>query len=89
MNITLAVDEKIAREAREAARSMGKSLNQVVREHLEALAGSERTRLEVQELRDTAGTGDSRGHRFGRDAAYEDRLDDLVRPPTRETGGRV
>ena len=75
MNITLAVDEKVAREARAAARAMGKSLNQIVREHLEALAGVERTELEVEELRRTAGTGDSRGWRFDREAAYDDRLD--------------
>ena len=87
MNITLAVDERVAREARAAAQSMGKSLNQIVREHLEALAGAERTKSEVQELRDTAGTGDSRGRRFDRDALYEDRLDDLVRTPARTGKG--
>ena len=73
MNITLAIDERIAREARAAAKAMGKSLDQVIREHLEALAGIERMELEVDELRRTAGTGDSRGWRFERDAAYEDR----------------
>lgn len=89
MNITLAVDERVAREARAAARSMGKSLNQVVREHLEALAGTERTKQEVQELRDTAGTGNSRGRRFDRNAVYEDRLDRLVRPPARKASGKT
>ena len=88
MNITLAIDERIAREARAAARSMGKSLNQVVREHLETLAGAERAKLEIQELRDTSGTGDSRGHRFDRNAAYEDRLDALARAPAHAAGGR-
>ena len=89
MNITLAVDERLAREARAAARSMGKSLNQVVREHLETLAGAERAKPEIQELRDTAGTGDSRGHRFDRNAAYEDRLDTLARAAAREVGGEA
>ena len=39
MNITLSVDEKVAQRAREAAQKMGKSLNQVVRDYLEQLAG--------------------------------------------------
>ncbi len=40
MNITLSIDEQTAQRAREAARKMGKSLNQAVRDHLEQLAGS-------------------------------------------------
>ena len=40
MNITLSVDEQVAQRAREAAQKMGKSLNQVVRDYLEQLAGS-------------------------------------------------
>lgn len=39
MNITLAVDEKVAQRARVAAQKMGKSLNQAVRDYLEQLAG--------------------------------------------------
>ena len=35
MNITLSVDEQVAQRAREAAKKMGKSLNQVVRDYLE------------------------------------------------------
>ncbi len=42
MNITLSVDEQVAQRAREAAQKMGKSLNQVVRDYLEQLAGSAR-----------------------------------------------
>ncbi len=37
MNITLSVDEKIVIEARKVAASMGKSLNQIIREDLERL----------------------------------------------------
>ena len=40
MNITLSIDERIADNAREAARKMGKTLNQAVRDYLEQLAGS-------------------------------------------------
>ncbi len=42
MNITLSVDEQVAQRARETAQKMGKSLNQVVRDYLEQLAGSAR-----------------------------------------------
>lgn len=42
MNITLSVDERVAENAREAARKMGKSLNQAVRDYLEQLAGTAR-----------------------------------------------
>ncbi len=42
MNITLSVDEQVALRAREAAKKMGKSLNQVVRDYLEQLAGNAR-----------------------------------------------
>ncbi len=38
MNITLSVDERVADNAREAARKIGKSLNQAVRDYLEQLA---------------------------------------------------
>jgi hypothetical protein len=34
MNITLSVDERVVEQARKAARSMGKRLNQAVRDDL-------------------------------------------------------
>lgn len=74
MNITFAIDERVARDARAAAQAMGKSLNQVVRDHLEALAGTERVKLEIEELQNTAGTGNSRGWQFNRNEVYEDRF---------------
>jgi hypothetical protein len=37
MNITLSVNEKTVLEARKVAASMGKSLNQIIREDLERL----------------------------------------------------
>lgn len=48
MNITLSVDQQVAERARAAAQKMGKSLNQVVRDYLEQLAGSERRVVEWQ-----------------------------------------
>ena len=45
MNITLSVDERVAEAAREAARKMGKSLNQAVRDYLVQLAGEDLQRV--------------------------------------------
>lgn len=73
MNITLSVDEQVALRAREAAKKMGKSLNQVVRDYLEQLAGSARrgqqwTQFEERCLQSGAQLG---GWQFNRDEANE------------------
>lgn len=73
MNITLSVDEQVAQRAREAARKMGKSLNQVVRDYLEQLAGGARrgqqwTQFETRCLQSGGKLG---GWHFDRDEANE------------------
>lgn len=71
MNITLSIDGQIADEARKAAQSMGKSLNQAVRDYLEQLAGHQQIEAEltafVQSARSTPGR--LKGWRFDRDEA--------------------
>lgn len=71
MNITLSVDGRIAEQARAAAATMGKSLNQAVRDYLEQLAGSQQLASELrafeQSARDTPGRLE--GWRFDRDEA--------------------
>lgn len=69
MNITLAVDERIAEEARKAALAMGKSLNQAVRDYLEQLASSGQlnTQLEEFEASALASPGRRRGWKFDRE----------------------
>ena len=73
MNITLSVDEQVAQRAREAAKKMGKSLNQVVRDYLEQLAGgARRGQLWKQfEHRCLHSPGRLEGWRFNRDEANE------------------
>ncbi|MEO8592247.1 MAG: DUF6364 family protein [Candidatus Solibacter sp.] len=39
MNITLSVDEEVLRLARQHAEAIGKSVNQLVREYLQQIAG--------------------------------------------------
>ncbi|MBL8470447.1 MAG: hypothetical protein KF778_11375 [Rhodocyclaceae bacterium] len=73
MNITLPVDEKTAERARKVAQAMGKSLNQVVCEYLEHLAGTADAGETGEELRRLSlqSGGDSRGLRFDREALHE------------------
>lgn len=73
MNITLSIDEQVAQRARAAAQKMGKSLNQVVRDYLEQLAGSPRrgqhwAQFEARCLGSPARVGD---WHFNRDEANE------------------
>ena len=73
MNITLSVDEQVALRAREAARRMGKSLNQAVRDYLDQLAGGARrgqqwAQFEERCLSSQAQLG---AWRFNRDEANE------------------
>ncbi len=70
MNLTLAADEHIVRKARQVAKSMGKSLNQLIREYLEELAGLESREDIVAEL-ESLGDGDSGGWKFRRDELYD------------------
>jgi hypothetical protein len=73
MNITLSVDERVAEAAREAARKMGKSLNQAVRDYLEQLAGQERQTAEWQawEQRCLGSVGRLNGWKFDRDTVHD------------------
>jgi len=73
MNLTFAVDEKVADRARKAAQAMGKSLNQLVREYLEQLAAAESVEAELDELRalSVKSGGRSRGWKFDRGELHE------------------
>lgn len=75
MNLTLSVDEKVVERAREAARQQGTSLNALVRQYLETLAGSSpghETASELLSLMREHG-GHSGGRRIHREEAYEGR----------------
>lgn len=76
MNITLSIDDDLVERARAVAAGRGKSLNQLVREFLEAETGMHdgeaRARL-LDELWATS-SGRSGGIRISREDAYEDRV---------------
>lgn len=73
MNITLSIDEQIAQRAREAAKKMGKSLNQAVRDYLEQLAGGARRGQQWSqfEARCLDSKAKLEGWHFNRDEANE------------------
>jgi antitoxin component of RelBE/YafQ-DinJ toxin-antitoxin module len=73
MNITLSVDEKVAKRARAAALSMGKSLNQAVRDYLVQLAGDPQLDAQLAALEQSAlkSPGRLKGWKFNRDEANQ------------------
>jgi antitoxin component of RelBE/YafQ-DinJ toxin-antitoxin module len=75
MNLTLSVDDEILQNARRRADAMGKSVNQLVREYLEQLAGKPDRETLLQEFREMSKhpVGDSKGWKFNRDEIHERR----------------
>ena len=75
MNITLAIDEQLARRARKIAQAQGKSLNQVIREQLERLTAQDDPEAWVGEFERLSrrSKGGSRGWTFNRDEIHERR----------------
>lgn len=73
MNITLSVDRQLVGRARKVAESMGKSLNQVIRDHLAYLAGEGAMDAELKELKQLSleSGGRSNGWRFERGSLHE------------------
>ncbi len=71
MNITLSVNEQTVIEARKVAASMGKSLNQIIREDLERLTGKHNRNNDLDEFKALAGQGNSKNWTFNRDELHE------------------
>lgn len=69
MNLTLSLDERVVQQARAVARSLGKSLNQLVREYLENLTRGGDAERDMEEIRRLSeqGQGRSRGWNFERE----------------------
>lgn len=76
MNVTLALDDQLVARARDVAGREGISLNEMIRRHLEVVAGvrpGPQIAAEMQRLWLSA-PGRSGGQRWSRDDAYEGRL---------------
>lgn len=75
MNLTLSVDDEVVRKARRRAEAMGTSVNQLVREYLERLAGNPDLQALADEYRELSRNpkGDSKGWKFNREEIHERR----------------
>lgn len=71
VNVTLSIDDQVVERARKKAEALGKSLNQLIREYLQRLGGSDDAERWAAELKSLSGTGDSRGWKFNRDEIHE------------------
>ncbi|HMD18546.1 MAG TPA: DUF6364 family protein [Terriglobales bacterium] len=71
MNLTLSVDEQTVERARKRAEALGKSLNQLIRDYLQKLAGGDDVERSIAEFRRLSGGGHSRGWRFDRNEIHE------------------
>lgn len=71
MNLTLSIDEQLLARARKRADAMGKSLNQMIRDYLQAVAGGADAERSIAEFKRLSGQGDSGGWRFNRDEIHE------------------
>jgi antitoxin component of RelBE/YafQ-DinJ toxin-antitoxin module len=75
MNLTLSVDDEVVHQARRRAEAMGTSVNQLVREYLQQLAGKPDRAALVKEFRELTrnAKGDSKGWKFNREEIHERR----------------
>lgn len=71
MNVTLSIDEQTLARARKRADALGKSVNQLVRDYLQQLAGDDDVEASIAEFKELSGKGHSKGWRFTRDEIYE------------------
>jgi antitoxin component of RelBE/YafQ-DinJ toxin-antitoxin module len=72
MNLTLAIDERLVEDARKVAATMGKSVNQLIREYLEQLTSTSTVEEDLDELRRLSkqSKGNSKGWKFDRDEIH-------------------
>ena len=70
MNVTLSIDEQLVTRARKKAEALGKSLNQLIRDYLQTVAGGDDPERSIEEFKRLSGQGNSRGWRFNRDEIH-------------------
>lgn len=76
VNVTLSIDEDVLERARAVARHQGTSLNAMIREYLQRLAGK-KTGAEIAAALDEmwkTSKGHSGGRTWSREELYEERL---------------
>jgi len=70
VNVTLSLDDQLVTRARKKAEALGKSLNQLIRDYLQTVAGGDDPERSIAEFRRLSGKGHSRGWRFNRDEIH-------------------
>jgi hypothetical protein len=75
MNLTLSVDDETVVAARRHAEALGTSVNQLIRDYLEQLAGKSDPQADADEFERLArkADGNSRGWQFNRDEIHQRR----------------
>ncbi len=75
MNLTLSVNDEVVLKARKRAEQLGTSVNQLVREYLEELAGKTDPTRDAEEFERLSriSQGNSKGWKFDREEAHERR----------------
>lgn len=71
MNRRLSIVEQLLVKARKRANAMGKNLNQMIRDYLQAVADGDEAERIIAEYNRLSGRGDSDGWRFNRDEIHE------------------
>jgi len=71
MNVTLSIEDQLVARARKKAEALGKSLNQMIRDYLQTVAGGDDPERSIAEFNRLSGRGHSRGWRFNRDEIHE------------------
>ena len=72
MKVTFSIDEKLAARARQKADALGKSLNQLIHDYLQKLAGDDPERW-IEEFERLSGRGHSQGSCIDRNEIHERR----------------
>jgi len=72
MNVTLSIDDETIQEARRRAEAMGTSVNRLMREYLEQLAGKTDPNADAAEFEQLSRSakGNSRGWKFNREELH-------------------
>ena len=55
MNVTLSIDEQVVARARKKAKALGKSLNELIRDYLQKLAGGDHPERSIEEFEHLSG----------------------------------
>jgi len=73
MNVTLSIEDEVIQKARQRAEATGTSVNQLIREYLEQLAGKRDPNADAEQFERLSRTsqGNSRGWKFNRDELHE------------------